>query len=168
MPSPAQYAANRLNAEKSRGATSAEGKARSSMNALRHGLTARVVVLPTEDMAAYHAFSKEMMDDLDAQTPVERQFAQTVADNQWRINRIRSIEDGMLGMGHFEAAADFDCPSAEIHSAMTAARAFRADSKSFVNLSIYEQRLHRAVKDALSQLKELQTARSERRKLNMD
>jgi hypothetical protein len=37
-----------------------------------------------------------------------------------------------------------------------------------LNLSIYEQRLHRAVKDALSQLKELQTARSERRKLNMD
>lgn len=53
MPSPAQYAANRLNAEKSRGATSPEGKARSSMNALRHGLTARVVVLPSEDMDAY-------------------------------------------------------------------------------------------------------------------
>jgi len=53
------------------------------MNALRHGLTARVVVLPSEDMAAYQAFSKEIVDSLDAQTPVERQFAQTVADNQW-------------------------------------------------------------------------------------
>ena len=111
------------------------------MNALRHGLTSRVVVLPTEDMDAYQAFAKEIVDSLDAQTPVERQFAQTVADNQWRINRIRSIEDGMLGMGHFEAAGDFDCPTSEIHSAMTAARAFRNDSKSFVKLSIYEQRL---------------------------
>jgi hypothetical protein len=106
MPSPAQYAANRLNAEKSHGPTSPQGRARSKMNALRHGLTARVVVLPTEDMAAYQTFSKEIVDSLDAQTPVERQFAQT-----------------------------------EIHSAMTAARAFRDDSKSFVNLSIYEQRL---------------------------
>ena len=78
------------------------------MNALRHGLTARVVVLPTEDMAAYRAFSKELVDSLDAQTPLERQFAQTVADNQWRINRIRSIEDGMLGMGHFEDAGNFE------------------------------------------------------------
>ncbi len=138
------------------------------MNALRHGLTARVVVLPSEDMDAYNAFSKELVDSLDAQTPVERQFAQTVADNQWRINRIRSIEDGMLGMGHFEAAADFDCPTAEIHSAMTAARAFRADSKSFVNLSIYEQRLHRSMKEALRQLKELQTERRERHKTEMD
>ena len=168
MPSPAQYAANRLNAEKSHGPTSPQGRARSSMNALRHGLTARVVVLPTEDMAAYQAFSKEIVDSLDAQTPVERQFAQTVADNQWRINRIRSIEDGMLGMGHFEAAGDFDARNSEIHSAMTAARAFRDDSKSFVNLSIYEQRLHRSMKEALRQLKELQTERRERHKTEMD
>src|ERR1700690_2002209 len=104
MPSPLQYAANRLNAEKSHGPTSPAGRVRSSMNALRHGLTARVVVLPSEDMAAYNEFSKEIVDSLDAQTPVERQFAQTVADNRWRINRVRSIEDGMLGMGHWEAA----------------------------------------------------------------
>jgi len=138
------------------------------MNALRHGLTARVVVLPSEDMAAYKEFSKEIVDSLDPQTPVERQFAQTVADNQWRINRIRSIEDGMLGMGHFEAAGDFDAPNSEIHSAMTAARAFRENSKAFVNLSIYEQRLHRSMKDALRQLKELQTERRARRKAEMD
>jgi hypothetical protein len=138
------------------------------MNALRHGLTGRVVVLPSEDMDAYKSFAKEIVDSLDAQTPVERQFAQTVADNQWRINRIRSIEDGMLGMGHFEAAANFDCPTAEIHSAMTAARAFRADSKSFVNLSIYEQRLHRSMKESLRQLRELQAERRELQKTEMD
>jgi hypothetical protein len=138
------------------------------MNALRHGLTARVVVLPSEDMDAYQAFSKEVVDSLDPQTPVERQFAQTIADNQWRINRIRSIEDGMLGMGHFESAGDFDADNPEIHSAMTAARAFREDSKAFVNLSIYEQRLHRSMKDALRQLKELQTERRERRETEMD
>jgi hypothetical protein len=173
MPSPAEYAANRLRAEnnatpKPTSGRTPEGKARSAMNALRHGLTARVVVLPSEDMAAYNAFSKEIVDSLDAQTPVERQFAQTVADNQWRINRIRSIEDGMLGMGHFETAGDFDCPTSEIHSAMTAARAFRDDSKSFVNLSIYEQRLHRSMKESLRQLKELQTERREREKTEMD
>jgi hypothetical protein len=175
MPSPAEYAANRLkslnidnkSASQPSGRTP-EGKARSSMNALRHGLTARVVVLPSEDMNAYQVFAKEIVDSLDAQTPVERQFAQTVADNQWRINRIRSIEDGMLGMGHFEAAADFDCPTSEIHSAMTAARAFRDDSKSFVNLSIYEQRLHRSMKESLRQLKELQTERRELQKIEMD
>jgi hypothetical protein len=168
MPSPEQYAANRLNAEKSQGPTSAPGKARSSMNALRHGLTARVVVLPSEDMDAYRKFSEEIVASLDAQTPVERQFAQTVADNQWRINRIRSIEDGMLGMGHFEAAGNIDFGHPQIHAAFTAARAFRDDSKSFVNLSIYEQRLHRSMKESLRQLKELQAERREKNKTEMD
>jgi hypothetical protein len=51
---------------------------------------------------------------------------------------------------------------------MTAARAFRNDSKSFVNLSIYEQRLHRSMKESLRQLKELQTERREKDKIEMD
>ncbi len=74
MPSQAEYAANRLNAEKSQAPPSPRGRTRSSMNALRHGLTARVVVLPSEDMGAYSEFSKEIVDSLDAQntgrTPV--------------------------------------------------------------------------------------------------
>jgi hypothetical protein len=75
MSSPAQYVANRLNAARSTGPASPKGKVRSSLNALRHGLTARVVVLPSEDLNAYQAFSKEIVDSLDAQTPIERQFA---------------------------------------------------------------------------------------------
>ncbi|HEX4135665.1 MAG TPA: hypothetical protein VHY84_13710 [Bryobacteraceae bacterium] len=134
------------------------------MNALRHGLTARVVVLPTEDMAAYQAFSQEIVDSLDAQTPVERQFAQTIADNQWRINRIRSIEDGMLGIGRYEDTDNLDISDPEVRGVMTAARAFRDHSKAFVNLSIYEQRLHRTIKETFRQLRELQAERREREK----
>jgi hypothetical protein len=162
MPSPAQYTANRLNALKSTGPTTPKGKVRSSLNALRHGLTARVVILPSEDMAAYNAFSKEIVDSLDARTPLERQFAQTVADNQWRINRIRSIEDGMLADAHFDGASDFDAEHADIHSTLTNSRAFRARSREFANLSMYELRLNRALLEALRQLKELQAERRER------
>jgi hypothetical protein len=141
---------------------------RSSLNALRHGLTARVVVLPSEDLNAYQAFSREIVDSLDPQTPVERQFAQTVADNQWRINRIRSIEDGMLADAHFAPAGDFDAEHPDIHSALTASRAFRNHSQDFVNLSIYEQRLHRSMREALRHLEELQARRRERYKTQMD
>jgi hypothetical protein len=162
MTSPSQLAANRLNAQKSAGPISPSGKSRSAMNSLRHGLTARVVVLPGEDMAAYHAFSQEIVESLDAQTPVERQFAQTIADNQWRINRIRSIEDGMFGLGRYEDAAPLEISDPAVRGVMTAARAFRDHSKAFVNLSIYEQRLHRTIKEAFRQLKELQTERRAR------
>jgi hypothetical protein len=132
---------------KSTGPRTPEGKARSSVNALRHGLTGRVVVLPSEDMDAYYAFCGDLIADLAPETPVERQYAQTFCDTQWRLNRARSIEDSMLSLGHFEAAGEIDADHPQVHAALTAARVFREDSKSFVNLSLYEQRLQRTSKN---------------------
>src|ERR1700722_6005144 len=87
---------------KSTGNRTPEGKERSSHNALRHGLTGRIVVLPSEDLSVYQAFCKELMADLAPETPVERQYAQTFCDTQWRLNRARSYEDGMLALGQME------------------------------------------------------------------
>ena len=81
-----------------------EGKKKSALNATRHGLTGRVVVMPWEDMDAYMRFCAELMTDLAPETAVERQYAQTFCDTQWRLNRARSIEESMYALGHFEAA----------------------------------------------------------------
>ncbi|MDQ2776281.1 MAG: hypothetical protein M3Y57_15390, partial [Acidobacteriota bacterium] len=48
-------AANRRNCQLSTGPTSETGKANSSLNALKTGLTGRTVLLPAEDAAAYAA-----------------------------------------------------------------------------------------------------------------
>ena len=145
-----------------------EGKAISSLNALRHGLTGRIVVLPSEDLAVYQAFCKELMADLAPETPVERQYAQTFCDTQWRLNRARSIEDSMFALGHFEGATVPGIEQPEIQNALTAAKVFRQDSKSFVNLTLYEQRLQRTQKEALRQLQELQATRLAARKAALD
>jgi hypothetical protein len=153
---------------KSTGPRTPAGKARSSVNALRHGLTGRVVVLPSEDMDAYYAFCAELIADLAPETAIERQYAQTFCDTQWRLNRARSIEDSMLSLGHFEAAAEIDADHPQVHAALTAARVFREDSKSFVNLSLYEQRLQRTLKESLRQLQELQTKRITAKQASLD
>ena len=153
---------------KSTGPRTPEGKERSSHNALRHGLTGRIVVLPSEDLSVYQAFCKELMADLAPETPVERQYAQTFCDTQWRLNRARSLEDGMFALGHFEAATIPGIERPEIESALTAAKVFRQDSKSFMNLTLYEQRLQRTQKEALRQLQELQTSRIAARKAALD
>jgi hypothetical protein len=158
-PSEAQMEANRRNAQHGRGPRSQSGKHRSSQNALRHGLTGRVVVLPTEDMEEYKRFSKEIVDSLHPASPMEAQFAQTVADTQWRLNRARTFEDGMIALGHFEEAGNFTAGNPNIHAALTAAKVFRERSKDFVNLSLYEQRLSRAQKEAMRQLRDLQAER---------
>jgi hypothetical protein len=53
--SPARLAANRLNAMKSTGPRTAEGKAKSRGNALKHGMTGEGVVLPTDEAARVDA-----------------------------------------------------------------------------------------------------------------
>jgi hypothetical protein len=144
------------------------GKKRSSMNAIRHGLSGRIVVLPTEDMSLYLAQSKEIVDSLYPETPIERKLAQTVADGYWRMERFRTVEEGMLAWGTYEEAGDFDAENEIIHSAFTAAAAFRANSQAFVNLSIYEQRIQRGIDKAMKQLQELQTERKSQQSRDMD
>ena len=158
-PSEAQIQANRRNAKHSRGPKTEGGKHRYSQNAMRHGLTGRVVVLPDEDMEAFKAFSKEIVESLNADSPMERQCAQTIADSQWRLNRARTFEDGMIALGHFEEAGNFTAENASIHAALTAAKVFRDRSKDFVNLALYEQRIGKAQKDAFRQLYDLQDRR---------
>jgi len=44
----------RINGAKSHGPKTEAGRKRSSQNALKHGLTAQTLVLPTEDPAEFH------------------------------------------------------------------------------------------------------------------
>ncbi len=153
---------------KSTGPRTPEGKAKSSMNATRHGLTGRVIVLPTEDMEVYKAFCKELMAELAPETAIERQYAQTFCDTQWRLNRARSHEDNMLALGHFEEPGIRGVEHVEINTALTEAKIFRRDSQAFLNLTLYEQRLQRSQKEALRQLQELQTKRIAARQAALD
>jgi hypothetical protein len=141
-----------------------EGKKRSSQNALRHGLSGRVVVLPTEDMAQYLRLSKEIVDSLYPETQLERDLAQAVADGMWRQKRFNTVEEAMLALGHYEGEGDFDAEHENIHAAFTAAKAFRSNPQAFATLSIYQQRIQRGIDKSMKMLLDLQTRREERRK----
>ncbi len=142
----------------STGPRTPEGKQKASLNALRHGLTGRVVVLPSEDLNAWQRFCAELTAELAPETPLERQYAQTFCDTQWRLNRIRSIEESMLALGHFEPDGEIEAGHPQIHAALANAGVFRGNSNAFVNLSLYEQRLQRTLRESLRQLRDLQAA----------
>jgi hypothetical protein len=72
---------------KSTGPRTDEGKRKSALNATRHGLTGRTIVMPYEDMEAYHTFCKELFEDLAPETPLERQYAQTFCEWSMAFSR---------------------------------------------------------------------------------
>ncbi len=129
------------------------GKRKSSLNALRHGLTGQTILLPAEDEQIYLTFTNEYFQALNPEGTLERQFAQTAADAQWRLNRIKSLEDAMLALPLTESEGDL------LQNALAQAQTFIDNSRAFANLSIYEHRLHRAQEKALRQLQDVQTTR---------
>ena len=89
-------AINRANSQHSTGPCTPAGKQRSSLNALRHGLTAQTTVLPTEDPAAYQRHLEQFMDEYKPATPTETQLVHEIAHTAWRLNRIPFLEAELL------------------------------------------------------------------------
>ncbi len=163
-----QLAANRRNAQLSTGPKTEEGKRRSSLNAHRHNLTGQVTVMTDEDRAAHDRFSAAILQDLAPEGAVELQLAQTIATDSWRLNRIAAIEDNLFALGFSEHGRDIDTDHPEVHAALTAAKVFTLEAKSFQLLSLYEQRLNRAVQKNLAMLQDLQAKRKAERQAQME
>src|SRR6202451_3765300 len=158
-----QIAANRRNALLSTGPTSDAGRNRSRMNALRHGLTGQVTTMTDEDRAAHDQFSKALIKDLAPDGAMEIQLAQRVATDSWRLNRISAIEDNLFAIGQFENGGQ-TCPDVpQIDAALTSAHVFTQESKNLQLLTLYEQRLNRAVQKNLALLHSLQATRKQER-----
>ena len=87
---------NRLNAQQSTGPRTEEGKARSAMNALTHGLSAVDPVLPDEDRAAFENLVQDFIDEYRPQTASETRLARELASISWRLDRIPGLEAALL------------------------------------------------------------------------
>jgi hypothetical protein len=87
-----QIEANRLNAQKCTGPRSAEGKARSSMNALKTGIDANTRIIPGEDPAGLAVLIKEYHDRWLPTTPEQRLLVDTLVTNDWLLRRLNQAE----------------------------------------------------------------------------
>ena len=162
-----QIAANRLNAQLSTGPKTEAGRKRSSLNALRHGLTGQVTTMTDEDRAAHDQFSKALMKDLSPDGAMEIQLAQRVATDSWRLNRASAIEDNIFALGQLQNGGQA-CPDVpQIDAALISARVFTLESKQLQLLTLYEQRINRSIQKNLAMLQSLQSARTAEREAAM-
>jgi hypothetical protein len=101
--------ASRKNGAKSRGPKTAEGKARSAQNALKHGMRARkYLLLPEEDADEFAALEAAMIEELAPVGALQKVLARRVALAAWRLARADHIEVELFaerrfrdgGLGH--------------------------------------------------------------------
>src|SRR5260221_13924025 len=124
----ARTARNRANAAHSTGPKTEAGKKRSSLNAYRHGLTGQTIILPAEDLVAYQDFIDTFFADYKPVGTLEKQLVQSLADTQWRLNRVAALEHNLLGPSFGEHSNSITTEHPEAHAAIVIIEALRDET----------------------------------------
>jgi hypothetical protein len=112
-----QTEANRLNAQKSTGPKTPEGKEKVSQNAITHGLTAFRPVLANENPEEYTLFRDDFIRHHAPVGILEESLAHRAADTLWRLQRAQDYETAVLNTLITEAQnpqADDVCHSRDL------------------------------------------------------
>ena len=99
MISKKQNEANRRNAQLSTGPKTQEGKAAVRLNALRHGLRARSILLPGENVEDYHQLCAGLEADWNPQSRTEQLLVEQMAVAQWKLARLEVGERSIFAQG---------------------------------------------------------------------
>ena len=138
-----QFAANRANAKLSTGPRTEEGKKRSSLNAFRHGLTGQIVIHTPEDQAAFQKHCDAIREALAPVGALEFDLARAIAEDKWRLNRARALENAIFTLG-LQEHSDPGAANPEVDAALAEGRTWIAQAKNLQLLTIYEQRIRRS------------------------
>lgn len=96
MASEKQTSANRLNAAKSTGPITEDGKLQSRRNAMRHGLTAATVVPAMEDAGEFEQFEAAIRADYQPASAIEHELVARLTSLLWRLRRSTLIETNLF------------------------------------------------------------------------
>ncbi|MFN7997089.1 MAG: hypothetical protein U0Q18_25975 [Bryobacteraceae bacterium] len=129
--------ASRANGARSRGPITPEGKARSSQNAIRHGLLAKCVVLAGESREGFDVIAAQHESRFAPRDGVDQCFVEEMVAAAWRLRRAWAMETRL-----FDNAVQAQPPGDE-RSRMAAALSGLAARPEFALLHRYETRLNR-------------------------
>jgi hypothetical protein len=96
MSTHAQITANQTNAQSSTGPKSEAGKATSSLNHFRHGLTGRFVILNWEKAAEFAELAQALRDEHQPATPTEVLLIEAMAQHYWLRQRAMRLQEGTM------------------------------------------------------------------------
>src|ERR1700689_3775458 len=100
-----QTAANRLNAQKSTGPRTPEGRAAVRLNGVTHGLTAKTLVLKGESEDDFKALFSSLEAEHQPAAPTEEILVADLAMTTWRRRRLYKMESGFYNVRRNSEAA---------------------------------------------------------------
>jgi len=153
MPTPRQIEANRLNAQKSTGPRTPEGKAVSSMNALKSGLDAESQFVAGEDRSEFAQLQHEYFERFQPATPEERFQVDNLLRNEWVLRRLFRAEAQLWEYYTVRADRSEGTPLGE---------ALVAGNEAFRRLQRRITLAERSYKEAFAELERLQRVRPSR------
>ena len=148
----------RINGAKSRGPVTEAGRRRSSQNALKHGLTAQTILLPSEDPDEFHQLLASYIRQFQPDGPVELDLVHDMVAAKWRLQRLALIETQLFieSMEHAEDRADTRLTPIE---SLTTGFERMVQDNTLAFLHRAESRLERTYSRALRNLLQLQKLR---------
>ena len=111
-----QVTANRLNAQKSTGPSSAEGKDATRFNALKLGIYAQSAVIPGEDPAEFEALAAAYHHQFQPVGPLEARLVETIIQSDWMERRLNRIETEMLRHLLADESLPADCALGAVYA----------------------------------------------------
>jgi hypothetical protein len=130
---------------------------RARISAFRHESNGQFYAMSHEDRIAYTSHCEGILADLQPVNHRERWLANSIAEDQWRLNRARALESNIFAIGM--SRTDINIDSAEGHAAICQAKTWLADGRQLQQLALYESRIRRSIEKNEKQLKELQAER---------
>lgn len=138
--------ASRANGARSRGPRTSPGKARSSQNAIRHGLLAKCVVMAGESGEGFEVLLQQHLSRFAPVDGVDQGYVEEMVAAAWRLRRAWAMETRIFD----DAVADQ--PPGDERGRMAAALGRLAARPEFALLHRYETRLHMNYQRALQNL----------------
>lgn len=103
MTSQKQIDANRANAQRSTGPRTADGKAVSAQNSVKHGVLSQKAISRYEDRSAYDELVGQLAADIRPATALEDALVQRLAILIWRERRLGHAEAELFTQQHDDA-----------------------------------------------------------------
>ncbi len=148
--SPQKQAAQIANAQKSRGATTEAGRARSSQNSIRHSLCSKKYFIVPEERPEFDIYYNNLIAALAPEGASEALLAEAIILDAWRLTRARLVENQVFFGGYMSAKQRL----------AAGAETWLAHSKELSTLTLYEQRINRVLTRNKAEFASIQFARS--------